>query len=239
MNKLLNILIVVFSVVILLSLGAIFIFYNPSIITKHITEHRQEIPKLEQQRNPEEATTANNQENSQKPILSEEEFTQLKSLVSKFFVYIKEGIVSHPALIFKVTGTPNGTEIHLITFSTMEWQFIKLNLGSLNLKTPDEVYICEDGIVDIVYRVKSYWPPEIVRGNLAGEGILVIPSEKSTFNFQHFNGICTDNGFVFNPGGELAGLCFGSKFIDAEDLYRELSFACRLVYQKEEKNGNL
>ncbi len=236
MNKLLTILIFLFSTIIVFSLGVIFVFYNPSILTRHITKQEGEIPQITDVKKSEE-TYENKQTNP--PILSEENFLKLKSLLPRFFIYIKEGIVSHPALIFKNDSLPEKNEVHLITFSTMEWQFVKTKLGNSVLKSPDEVYICEDGIVALVYKVKNFWLPEIVRGKLFGEGILVIPKEKKNFKFRHFNGNCTDNGFVFTPGGELAGLCFGSKFIDAEELYRELPFACRLVYQKEERDGNL
>jgi hypothetical protein len=223
---------VFFSTVILISIGVLIVFYKPSVITKHIVKKEPEVISPEHfPSTGEETPTPETFAKDTEPGKEETE------VISSFFKKIKEGIVYHPALVLKVKGTRNGTDIHLITFSTMEWPFIRTFISDdFVVGEPEKVYLCSNGIIDVNYTVKGIWPPEIQRGRLEGHGILVTPDEKGNLNFEDFNGTCVDNGFVFTPGGELAGICFGSKFIDSEELYLSIPENCRLIYQKEEGN---
>ncbi|ADY73680.1 hypothetical protein Dester_1042 [Desulfurobacterium thermolithotrophum DSM 11699] len=247
MSKLWIALTAFFGIIIVVSLAFLFIFYKPSVVTKHIID--KEIKQLPQQEvalenrtkketNESENTTSNNKSLDQE---LEKRLSHLKEVIPNFFIKIKEGIVYHPGLLLKVYGTQNGTSIHILTFSSMEWQFIKTFLfDGRVLSEPNKVFFCNDGIVDINYEVKGIWPPEIPHGNVDLIGLLVIPEEKGTLQFANFEGNCTDNGFVFNPGGEFAGVCFGGKFIDSNTLYSEIPGKCQLIYKKGgEEDGNI
>ncbi len=238
MNKLLDFLAIIFSVIIAVSIGVIVAFYEPTTgITnaKHVaTEENPDIRIPEPMENEEDSGSIS--DNAPEEEKQEEEITQT---ISSFFKRIKEGIVYHPALILKVKGVSSGTEIHLITFSTMEWPFIRTYLSDdLVLEEPERVYLCKNGIADVIYTVKGIWPPEIHRGKLEGKGVFVIPDEKGNLNFEDFNGNCSENGFVFTPSGEFAGICFGSKFVDAGELYRTIPANCQIIYP-EKDNANL
>jgi hypothetical protein len=258
MSRLWTILTVFLGTVVIISLAVLFIFYRPSIVTKHIV-------KEESKRAEKESVLVSELENSvedtvngtekTETIVSEkkkenvpdsssdlnqemdERLKSLEKVVPGFFVKIQEGIIYHPALLFKVYGTARGTSIHILTFSSMEWKFIKtfLSRGKV-FSEPDKVFFCDGGVVDINYVIKGIWPPEIPRGSVDSAGLLVIPEEKGTLRFAGFEGNCTDNGFVFNPGGEFAGICFGGKFIDYSTLYSEIPDKCQLIYEKGEEN---
>jgi hypothetical protein len=241
MSKLLDFLAVLFSVIIAFSIGVIVAFYRPTTgisNAKHVaTEEKLDVGAPEPTDREENALDL--PEPPQEDKTDEED--ELNKLILSSFKRIKEGIVYHPALILKVRGVKSGTEIHLITFSTMEWPFIRTYISDdLVLEEPEKVYLCENGIVDVSYTVKGIWPPEIHRGKLRGKGVLVTPDEKGNLDFEDFKGRCTDNGFVFTRKGEFAGICFGSKFIGAEELYRTTPSNCQLVYPEEEgKDANL
>jgi hypothetical protein len=252
MSRLWTILTAFLGAVVVVSLALLFIFYRPSIVTKHIVKEesrrveREGIleNKVEETMNEtvktETITTEAKEENvsNSSSNLSqelEERLKKLEKVVPNFFVKIQEGIIYHPALLFKVYGTAKGTSIHILTFSSMEWKFIKTFLirGKV-LSEPDRVFFCSSGIVDVNYVVKGIWPPEIPRGGLDSVGLLVIPEERGTLRFATFSGNCTDNGFVFNPGGEFAGICFGGKFIDYSTLYSDIPDKCQPIYEKGE-----
>jgi hypothetical protein len=250
MSRFWTLLTIFLGVVVVVSLAALFVFYRPSIVTKHIVE--EENKRVEKERviengaeesvnetvkteeimteSKEEDVTSNSSGLEQE---LEERLESLKKVVPKFFVKIQEGIIYHPALLFKVYGTAKGTSIHILTFSSMEWKFIKTFLvrGTV-FSEPDRVFFCDGGIVDVNYVVKGIWPPEIPRGSVDSAGLVTIPEEKGTLRFASFSGNCTDNGFVFNPGGEFAGICFGGKFIDYSTLYSEIPDKCQLIYEK-------
>ncbi|RUM45984.1 MAG: hypothetical protein DSY35_00145 [Desulfurobacterium sp.] len=235
MNRLLDILMVFLSAVIAISIGVIVAFYpsDKAIVNTRYAETKELSDTGTQKRE------SSKESSTYTPGNIPEENTTLEDEINKkissSFKKIKEGIVYHPALILKVKGVSNGTEVHLITFSTMEWPFIRTYISDDTvLERPERVYLCEDGIVDISYTIKGIWPPEIHRGKLEGKGILVTPDEKGNLNFNAFNGNCTDNGFVFTDTGEFAGICFGSKFIGAEELYRTIPSECQTIYPKEE-----
>jgi hypothetical protein len=225
---------ILFSFIIGLSVGIIVSFYKPSFyVKKVIVENetsyalpsvKQTIPVLEEIANGSETTNATNNYNR-------ERLKRLKQIIPKFYKEIKEGINYHPALIFKVKGTNNGTSIHLLTFSLMEWNFIKTKLSDdLTLGKPHKVYLCRDGIVDVNYVVRGFWPPEVEKGNLEDRNVLAVPQNNGKFTFKDFSGNCTDNGFVFNYSGEFAGVCFGGNFIPANKLYSEVPKTCKIIY---------
>jgi len=235
MNKLLDFLMVLFSAIIAFSIGVIVAFY-PSTTSITNTKYA-ETKELSDTRTPPATSIKEDFTDVSKNIPEEDKATEeeINENISSSFKKIKEGIVYHPALILKVKGVSNGTEIHLITFSTMEWPFIRTYLSDdMVLEEPEKVYLCEDGIVDISYTIKGIWPPEVHRGSLEGKGVLVTPDEKGNLNFSEFNGNCRENGFVFTRNGEFAGICFGSKFISAEELYRTIPSNCQIIYPKEE-----
>jgi len=234
MSRLTTFLIILLSFIIGLSVGIIVSFYKPDFYVKKVVVEnetsyalppvKQTIPVLEKIANGTgtNSTTANQQADRLK---------RLKQIIPKFYREIKEGINYHPALIFKVKGTNNGTSIHLLTFSLMEWNFIKTKLSDdLTLGKPHKVYLCRDGIVDVNYIVRGFWPPEVEKGNLEDKNVLAVPQNNGKFKFEDFNGNCTDNGFVFNYSGELAGVCFGGNFITADELYSEVPQSCKIIY---------
>jgi len=254
MSRLWTMLTVFLGAVVVVSLAILFIFYRPSIVTKHIVKEenkrveRESIleSKVEETMNETVKTETMRTENKEEDVSNsssnlsqelEERLKNLEKVVPNFFVKIQEGIIYHPALLFKVYGTAKGTSIHILTFSSMEWKFIKTFLvrGKV-LSEPDRVFFCNGGIVDVNYVVKGIWPPEIPRESLDSVGLVVIPEERGTLRFATFNGNCTDNGFVFNPGGEFAGICFGGKFIDYNTLYSDIPDKCQLIYEKGEGN---
>ncbi|TCK05160.1 hypothetical protein [Phorcysia thermohydrogeniphila] len=238
MSRLLDFLAVLFSVIIAFSIGVIVAFYRPTTgITnaKHVVTEKNTDTKVPETTDSEENTIDVPENAPQEDKIDEEE--KINETILSSFKRIKEGIAYYPALILKVRGVSSGTEIHLITFSTMEWPFIRTYISDdLVLEEPEKVFLCENGIVDVVYTVKGVWPPEIHREKLKGKGVLVVPDEKGNLNFKDFKGICSDNGFVFTRSGDLAGICFGSKFIGAEELYRTTPSNCQTVYPKEEGN---
>lgn len=254
MSRLWTILTIFLGAVVIVSLVILFIFYRPSIVTKHIVkEESKRVEKesvlenrIEETMNETVKTETMMTENKEEDVSSsssdlnqelEERLKSLEKVVPNFFVKIQEGIIYHPALLFKVYGTAKGTSIHILTFSSMEWKFIKtfLSRGKV-FSEPDRVFFCSGGVVDVNYVIKGIWPPEIPRGSVDSVGLLVIPEEKGTLRFANFDGNCTENGFVFNPGGEFAGICFGGKFIDYSALYSEIPDKCQLIYEKGEGN---
>ncbi len=234
MSRFMTFLMVLFSFVIGLSVGIIVSFYKPSFYVKKVvvengTSHempplKQTIPILEEIANGSGSSSAVNNEDV-------ERLKRLEQIIPKFYKEIKEGINYHPALVFKVKGTSNGTSIHLLTFSLMEWNFIKTKFSDdLTFSKPNKVYLCREGIVDVNYLVRGFWPPEVEKGNLKDKNVLAIPKNNGGFTFVNFEGNCTDNGFVFNYSGEFAGVCFGGEFISAEKLYSEVPGSCREIY---------
>ena len=242
MSRLTIFFIVLSSFIIGFSTGIIVSFYKPSFYVKKVitadnspspllNEVNESIPVLEK--------LANTTEKTPPSPTTQNRLQQLKSLIPKFYKNIKEGINLHPALVFKVEGTDEGTSIHLLTFSPMEWDFIKTNLrNDVTLERPNKVYLCENGIIDVNYVVRGFWPPEVEKGQLEDKNVLVIPQKNGTFAFEDFNGNCTDNGFVFNYSGEFAGVCFGGNFIDANSLYNSVPSNCKLIYPLTENDTN-
>ncbi|MEO2067960.1 MAG: hypothetical protein ABGX27_00400 [Desulfurobacteriaceae bacterium] len=254
MSRLWVIVNIILGVVFIFSFSANIFLYKDSIIKRYFSEEEKvntlKINKPKENGNNENHCVNNDNEyNDLVPFLpetnnenySEEKFGELEDRVPSLFVKVKEGIVYHPALVFKVYGTNNGTSIHLLTLSTMEWQFIKTIFSKSKIFfEPTRVYLCEDGIIDVNYVVEKFWPPEVQKGKLKGMGILATPIEDGSFRFDKFYGNCTDNGFVFNMEGKLAGICFGDKFINYNEIYSEIPNECQLIYEKGVKgDGNL
>lgn len=241
MNKLWMVLTFLFGIIIVVSLAFIVVFYRPSIVTQYIAKEN----KIEKKQSPKNGTavlatnqTGNSMTNSTLNQKIDERLKNLEKIVPSFFVKIQEGIIYHPALLFKVYGTGDGTSIHILTFSSMEWKFIRTSMSGANiLSEPDRVYLCNGEVVDVNYVVHGIWPPEVPRGTVDSVGLLVIPEENGTLHFANFSGNCTDDGFVFNPGGELGGICSEGKFIDSSTLYSKVPDKCQLIYKKE-KGGN-
>ena len=256
MNRLWGIVNFILGAILLFTLFINFIFYRDSILEKYFLKAEEEnlsinfkpeISKKEEYKSEDNLTDKDSTLNDTEFFVEEEteiddKIIELEDNISSSFLKIKEGIVSYPTVVFKVYGTKEGTSIHLITFFPMEWRFIKTFFKNKTLLEPDRVYLCNGGIVDVNYVVKEFWPPEIQKGDLGKWGILAIPREEGGFGFvfDKYNGQCEENGFVFNLKGELAGVCFGDKFINYNEIYSKIPNECQLIYEKGIKgNGNL
>ncbi len=215
------------------SVFAFLLFYKPVVVVRHFAGKHKAVqvpaPAPEESVEPAPAPW-------QFPERNREEVFET---ISTFFRKAKEGIASHSILTLKVAGSRNGTEIHFLTVNSMEWPFVRLELSKgFVVGSPEKVYLC-NGLYDVVYIVKGFWPPEVPRGKLHTAGILVVPDDMGGLDLRSFNSTCDGNGFVFTPGGEFAGVCYWGKFIDGEELYLSIPKRCYPVYAKEGENGNL
>ncbi len=235
-DKLLNFLIVLFSLIIVVSLIVIFIFYNPSVVTEHFKEKpkresgtevslqtSQEIPS---------PTVEPEAQLGEVPQEVEERVKELGEALTNYLVYLKGGIGSKPALVFKVKPQDRGVNLYLLTYYPMEWPFVRADLGGYGAFPLEKVYLCRGGLLVLQLRVRGLFPPEVSRGKVDGYGALLTFSGGKPQTLPFEEGKCIKNGFVFDLAGEFAGVCFGGEFIGADQLYEEIPQACKIIYSK-------
>ncbi len=242
-DKLLNFLIVLFSLIILVSLAVIFIFYNPSVVTEHFKKGPEK-ERVEAQGTPEtggisppEIETQVSREGA--PPEVEERVKELRSVLTNYLVYLKGGLERRPALVFKVEPKDKGVKLYLLTYYPMEWPFVKVELGGYGNFFPERVYLCNQGLIIVEVPVRGLFPPEVSRGRVEDYGALLTFSGGRPQTLPFESGKCDRNGFVFDLAGEFAGVCFGGGFIDAGELYNQVPRTCKIIYQKEGSDGDL
>ena len=244
----LNFLIWLLAIIIAVDLTAIAYFYfeyksvpkefSPKVKleTKEPTYHQtRQLPKPSiPSKGDEEALKA---QQGDLPDALNERAEELEKVVSNYFVYLRSGIERKPALVLKVIPQGGETLLYLLTYYPMEWQFVKVELGGYKIN-PQRVFLCEEGLVVLEAKVKGLLPPEVSRGELGDYGLLV-SFESFRLKGELFKGACKRNGFVFNLAGDFSGVCFGGTFISSSKLYSEVPDNCKIIYQKEGKDGNL
>ncbi|WP_456419817.1 hypothetical protein, partial [Thermovibrio sp.] len=158
-DKLLNFLIVLFSLIILVSLAVIFIFYNPSVVTEHFKKGPEK-ERVEAQGTPEtggisppEIETQVSREGA--PPEVEERVKELRSVLTNYLVYLKGGLERRPALVFKVEPKDKGVKLYLLTYYPMEWPFVKVELGGYGNFFPERVYLCNQGLIIVEVPVRG------------------------------------------------------------------------------------
>jgi len=229
-NKLLNFLIALFVLVILLSLGLIFVFYNPSVVTDHFKKDTSGGSSVSQGLPPPEVEPE--VEEDAVPPEVEARVKELASVIDGYFVRLKCGIEKKPALVLKAVPKGEWIELYLLTLYPMEWPFTKLELrfGSFS---PGRVYACRGGVLVVRFKLRGLYPPEVSRGELDQFGVLVVPEERFVEVYPFKEGECTKNGFVFNLAGDFVGVCFGGEFVSARELYEEVPGSCKIIYKSE------
>ena len=242
-DRLLNLLIILLVLIIVFSLGVIFIFYNPSIVTGHFAgkrtpSHSVGAPEKtgEGIKPPSPGVSASTGEI---PSDVEERVRELAQVLTDYVVYLRGGLKERPALVFKAEPDKRGVRLYLLTYYPMEWPFVKVELNGYGTFTPERVYLCRGGLVIVELSVKGLFPPEVSRGRVEDYGALLTFSGGKPETLAFGSGKCDRNGFVFDLAGEFAGVCFGGEFIDAGELYSEVPQACKIIYEKEEENGDL
>ena len=240
MRAVLNGIIVLFLLITAVSLG-FFIYYRLTFIpSASFTGKIGNVTGLKSESSPNSESNSenSNQESVPANVLSQVE--NLSSVVTSYFVKIKNGTSVYPALIFKVIPLKVGLKVYLLTFYPMEWPFIKVYFMGETLGAPQEVYQCPGGLLLLGYSVRGIFPVEVEKGDLGQYGVLVTWTGNDFYAelFDKSKG-CRDNGFVFNLAGDFSGVCFGGNFYGAGELYSSVPDSCKIIYQQEGENGNL
>ncbi|WP_456455137.1 hypothetical protein [Thermovibrio sp.] len=236
-EKLLNLIIVISVVVIVTSLFVLYLFNNPSVITKRIKV--KEVERLPVGQVFGNLTEEGNKTQGGIPQEVLNRIEDLKSVIPTYIFYLKCGIEKRPAVILKAQQTEKGTDLYLLTLYPLEWSYTKADLKSYGTFKVKNAYVCKGGTVAVELNLPGLFPPEVERGKVSKYGVVVNYNGKE-LSFSPFEeGNCTVNGFVFNLAGELAGVCFGGNFIESEELYREVPKECRPIYREEKGDGNI
>lgn len=240
MRTVLNGLIVLFIIITAVSLG-FFIYYrltfNPSA---SFTGKVSAVTSLNSERSSVSKPTLekDNQESVPEDLLSQVE--NLSSVVTSYFVKVKNGTSVYPALVFKIVPLSGGLKVYLLTFYPMEWPFVKVSIMGETLGAPQEVYQCPGGFLLLGYSVRGIFPVEVERGELGQYGVLITWTGSDFYPelFDESKG-CKDIGFVFNLSGDFSGVCFGGVFYTVNELYSSVPDSCKIIFQQEGENGNL
>ncbi len=167
------------------------------------------------------------------------EIYNVKSVIKRNLVKLREGINYHQALILKVRQEENSTHAYLVSTDPMEWEFVKGTMeGGVTFKEPVRVLKCKDVYV-LDFDITGMWIPQISRGTLTGKGFITSISMKGVPEVKEFEGKCLGSGFIFNKNGELYGICIGDKIILADEIFDLCPDNCKLIYLKEVKDENL
>ncbi|RKQ61709.1 hypothetical protein C7457_1152 [Thermovibrio guaymasensis] len=236
MDKLLNFLILLFSLIIVVSLGVIFLFYNPSVVTNHFEKVPLSITREigREKRKVKHSQLEAQVEEEKVPQEVKKRVNEIKEVISNYLVYLQYGSERKPSLVLKVELG----KLYLLTYYLMAWPFVKVELNGYATFTPDKAYLCR-GLIVLEIPARGLLPPEVSRGVVEDYGALLTFSGSEVKAVPFVKGECRENGFVFNLAGEFSGVCFGGDFIDSNQLYREVPQNCRIVYQKEVGNGDL
>lgn len=190
----------------------------------------------------ENSTNLDSEEKKQGEIPTEvlSQVESLSSVVTSYFVKVKNGPLVYPSLVFKIVSKGNGLEVYLLTFYPMEWPFVKVSLSGESLGAPQKVYQCPGSLLLLDYSVKGVFPVEVEKGEIGQYGVLVTWAG-NTFYVKPFDRAkgCNNNGFVFNLAGDFSGVCFGGSFYGARELYSSVPNSCKIIFQEEGKNGDL
>jgi len=228
-EKLLNLLIFLSVVVILLSLGVIFVFYNPSVITGHLKKEVKRESSLQEGGIDLPEPQIEVEEEGVPPEV-EERIKELAPVIDGYFVRLRCGVERRPALVLKAVPEGEKVRLYLLTLYPMEWPFTRLELqfGSFS---PKRVYQCKGAVLLIEFELQGLFPPEVSLGEVDQYGALAVV-EGSSVRVQPFKkGECTGNGFVFNLAGDFAGVCFGGEFVDGKELYGGAPSSCKIIYK--------
>ena len=190
--------------------------------------------------NSSEGSLSVNSENETVPLEVLSQVENLSSVITSYFVKVKNGLAVYPALVFKVVPASQGLNVFLLTFYPMEWPFVKVQLPGEELGAPERVYQCGEGLLLLNYNLKGVFPVEVERGEVEEFGAIAVRAGKdiTVRLFEREKG-CTDNGFVFNLAGDFSGVCFGGNFYSAEELYNSVPSNCKIIFEKEGESGNL
>ena len=238
MKKALDVLIVLLLAVIIVSLGYI-IYCRLTFVPSASFKGKLNIPIT---KSSESSKNLNSEEKEQEEIPAEvlSQVESLSSVVTSYFVKVKNGPLVYPSLVFKAVPKEDGLEVYLLTFYPMEWPFVKVSLSGESLGAPQKVYQCPGGLLLLTYVVKGIFPVEVEKGEIGQYGVLVTWTGSNFYvkPFDKSKG-CNDNGFVFNLAGDFSGVCFGGSFYGAKDLYSSVPNSCKIIFQEEGKNGDL
>ncbi len=236
--------VIVFSLLILaFSLGFLFYYHSTFVPSASFSGEIKIKNDTFRKKNTSSEQVPSESESENPNEVPDEVFNQVENLapvVTSYFLKLKNGISTYPALIFKVVSEQQSMDVYLLTYFPMEWQFVKVKLKGAKLGAPEKVYSCPGGLLLLDYRVRGIFPVEVERGSVGDYGALVTWTG-SSFDVEVYDSKkgCADNGFVFNLAGDFAGICFGGNFYSAEELYSTVPDACTLTYGKEEGSGNL
>ncbi|WP_457681125.1 hypothetical protein [Thermovibrio sp.] len=243
-EKLLNFLIFFFSLVIVVSLAVIFLYREPQsfshapskVSSSSLKESSPSSSSSVESSSLSKPEKEKGSENFPPEVL--DKVNSLYQVLTSYLTYLKGGIGEKPSLIFKVGVDSGINRLYFLTFYPMEWPFVKVSLNGYNF-SPSKVYLCDNGLLLVEVDLHGLFPPEVPKGSLGDYGVLLTftSSGPEVEPFKPDN--CNYNGFVFNLSGELAGVCFGGNFIDAQSLYSQVPSSCKIIYNKEEVNGNL
>ncbi len=240
MRKVLNGIIVLSLFITAVSLG-FFIYYQLTFVpSASFTEETEPVTPVSPNSGSSQDLSSESQEQNGAPpeVLSQVE--NLSSVVTSYFVKVKNGLSTYPALVLKTVPQEGGLEVYLLTFYPMEWPFVKVSLMGNSLGAPQKVYQCPGGLLLLDYLVKGVFPVEVEKGELGQYGALVTWTG-SGFYVELFDSSkgCSDNGFVFNLAGDFSGVCFGGKFYSVGELYSSVPDSCKIIFQQGGENGDL
>ena len=205
--------------------GIIVSFYNPSVGGKLVKTKNlfPQIPETEQ----------NQTEETQLDLES------IKPIVERYFVSLREGITEKQALVFKANTLESGTELHLLTLTPSEWDFVKVFFEGVFVGTPETVYKCPLGVYDIVLTARGFLPPQAERAESNGSEMFIALPEEEKITVIPFDN-CTVEGFVFNAVGKLAGICTDNKFLTVDEFEKQVFSKCvEIVYEQETSSPNM
>lgn len=239
MKRAIDIFIALFLVIALFSLGYI-IYYRLTFVPS--ASFKGKINTTVAEESSENSTNLDSEEKKQGEIPTEvlSQVESLSSVVTSYFVKVKNGPLVYPSLVFKIVSKGNGLEVYLLTFYPMEWPFVKVSLSGESLGAPQKVYQCPGSLLLLDYSVKGVFPVEVEKGEIGQYGVLVTWAG-NTFYVKPFDRAkgCNNNGFVFNLAGDFSGVCFGGSFYGARELYSSVPNSCKIIFQEEGKNGDL
>lgn len=235
----LNLLSIVFAIVLVFSLSFLIYYKLTFDSSASFPGSKTEVVVKDVSSSSEDGLSANS-ENETVPLEILSQVENLSSVITSYFVKVKNGLTVYPALVFKVVPGSKGLNTFLLTFYPMEWSFVKVQLLGEELGAPERVYQCGEGLLFLNYNLKGIFPVEVERGNVGDFGAIAIRTGKdiTVRLFEKEKG-CTDNGFVFNLAGDFSGVCFGGNFYSAEELYSSVPSDCKIIYEKEGKSGDL
>jgi hypothetical protein len=223
-KKLIIILTILLIVLLSLLLTLFLLLYKPQIITSLLFKGNYTNPLLK---------TENRTNNETQQIYN------VKSMIKRNLVKIKEGINYHQAVILKVRQEENSTHAYLLTTDNMEWEFVKGTMeGGVTFKNPKRVLKCNQVYV-LDFDITGMWIPQINRGIITDKGFITYINEKGLYKIEEFKNSCLGNGFVFNSSGEFSGICVGDRFIPSDEIYDMCPENCNQIYVMEVQNGNL